>query len=204
MYTQLVIIMKINILLKITIGILFSLNIYLGYLLRGIQMKMNREISALVLKNKIDSVKFDKTQKLLRFEYLLEEELINQIPEYFGFQGINHIMVLFSEKHCQSCVKEIIMNFSYLKQVTGFDRFAILGVFQDSLTFALTAENLDAEFTHLYLGPFNKNSVKLNSPVVFTIDMEGRIGYFFSPDVYPEIRQWYFMDLLKRYCIQMI
>ncbi len=197
--------MKVNKLLIFTIGILFFLNIYLGFTIRTIQLQMDKRISSLVLKRRMDSLKFDNTLELLHLEYFLEEELHRKLPDDTELQeNINHIVVLFSEKHCQSCVKEIIMNFSYLKQVTGFDRFAILGVFQDSLTFVRAAGNLDSEFTHLYLGPFNKNSVKLNSPVVFTIDMKGRIGYFFSPDVYPEIRQWYFMDLLKRYCIQMI
>jgi len=197
--------MKIKKLLIFTIGILFLLNIYLGFTIRTIQLRMYNRVSSLVLKTRMDSLKFDNTLALLRLEYFLEEDLINHLPDNTELQEkTNYIIVLFSENNCQSCVKEIIMNFSYLKQVTGFDRFAILGVFQDSLTFVHTAGNLDVEFTHLYLGPFNNSSIKLNSPVVFTIDMEGKIGHFFSPDVYPEIRQWYFMDLLKRYCIQTI
>lgn len=188
-------------LLKVFVIFLFILNIILGFFFWINNANAVKSIK--ILKNKVqfDSIRNKNIDNSVLFMYLLEENLRNTVNwEKYLESGESYFFVLFNSHQCKSCIKEIIIDFSYLKQSTGYDRYALMGTYNDSLSFFQTADSLDGEFKHVYLFPFDDALLQYPYPVVFQLDENKDIRYFFVPDLFPEMRRWYFYTFLKSRC----
>jgi len=187
--------------LRLTIILLIIFNIILGmaFLLNNQKKdKLTKTLNNKILENRLNHENINHS---ILFHYLLESNF--QKTKYWkNYPEIekSYFIVLFNRGQCMSCVKKIIIDFSFLKQKTGFDRFALMGAFNDSLSFFQTADSLDGEFRHIYLFPFDKELLNYPYPVVFEIGVNKNINYFFVPELFPELRKLYFYTFLKKLC----
>ena len=62
------------------------------------------------------------------------------------------------------------------------------------------ADSLDWEFKHIYLRPLNDALLQYSYPVIFQIGADKNVRYFFIPELFPEMRRWYFYTFLKGLC----
>lgn len=193
--------MKINLIYNSLIGVLFLLNSFLCYKLftnyknfQNIEIQRTEEIANLSNReNKIEEFfEYQFTIERLLSEYLIRDK-------YSKWLGTSHIVVLFNENQCMTCIQQIILDFLLIKQRTNFSNFVLLGSFRTEYDFSELTNQLDSEFSHEFLQDDYKFFKNLEYPLVLVIDKRLDIRYIYSPDLLPRKRSWYFYTLLINY-----
>lgn len=146
--------------------------------------------------NRMNEIKcFNELQ--FKLENFLSENIIK--TKYPQWEGNKHIVMLFNNKQCITCIQNILLDFSLVNQKTGFTNFFILGCFENKNDYLEVINQLDNEFRHEFLVDKYNLLRKLKHPIVFIVDDKLNIKYIYSPDLLPEERNWYFYSLITQY-----
>lgn len=186
---------------KIIIGILFLLNIFMGYqLILSYPIRNEKNIK---LEEKIITYSIINKQlkEFIKIQYQFEEKLAEKFfqEKYDHWKNKSHVIVFFNESHCKSCIKEIILDFSLIKQKTGFDKFVLMGSFNEEKDFYSYANQIDYEFMHEHISSDYNMFEKIEHPIVFVVDKSFDIKLLYAPDLLPEWRGQYFYKILMPY-----
>jgi hypothetical protein len=112
------------------------------------------------------------------------------------------IIVYFNEKTCKSCVLGIIMDLEILIEEIGKQNIILVGSFNDEKDFFDFAKTILPNSQKVIVPPIAFKSEKSESPFIFIVDKEKQIKLFFSPEDFPELREKYFSEYLKKYFIE--
>jgi len=196
--------MKQILIYKIIIGILVFLNIYLGY-----QLVLHNQISRennIDLEEKVINISIINNQlnDFIKMQYQLEGKWTEEFfqEKYGHWKDENHVIVFFNESHCKSCIKEIVLDFSLIKQKTSFDKFVLMGSFNEEKDFYSYVDQIDYEFSHEYVSKEYHMFGEVEFPVVFVVDESLNIRLFYVPDLLPKLRRQYFYTILTEYLEQ--
>jgi hypothetical protein len=181
--------------------ILFILNVILGYLLTSSRSEKETEYS--LLKNKIafDSVlvsnliNFTKTSCIINQQNYIDL-FYNIFPEW---KGSIHVVVYVSESQCKTCLKKALIDFSLLQSRTNFKDFVILGDFENEQRYNNLINQLNIQIEHKYFKLGIEEIRKIEYPIIFIVDENSLIKYFFIPDLFPDLRSRYFYEILEPY-----
>ena len=181
--------------------ILLCLNCFLCYKLITVHRNFQEENIQILKTNTNYSNRINEIKDFIELQYKLENFLSENIinTEYSHWEGNRHIVLLFNNNQCTTCIQKILLDFSLVKQKTGFTNFIIMGCFKDENDFLELINQLDNEFRHEYLVDKYLLLRELKYPIVFIVDDTLNIKYLYSPDLLPEKRNWYFYSLITQY-----
>lgn len=147
-------------------------------------------------KNRLDDIEYFYELQF-KLETLLSDNILK--TKYSQWVGNKHIVMLFTNNQCITCVQKILLDFSLVNQKTGFTNFSILGCFENENDYHEVINQLDNEFRYEFLVDNYNLLRKLKHPIVFMVDEKVNIEYIYSPDLFPEVRNWYFYSLVTQY-----
>lgn len=182
--------------------ILLCLNCFLCYKLITVHRNFQERSIQTIEKTANYSNRVNKLKDFIELQYKLEIFLSGNIinDKYPHWEGTKHMVVLFNENQCMTCIQQIVLDFALIKQKTGFTNFVLMGCsFRDETDFFELVSQMDVEFSHEYLSDKYNILEEFEYPIVFFVDKMLNIKYVYSPDLLPEKRNWYFFTLITQY-----